>query len=73
MIKSEMTGRKRVLMVLTCVTVAFFLLTGKLAYIQIIKASELSAMVAEQRRRGIPISPKRGTIYDRNMNILAMS
>ena len=46
---------------------------GKLVYLQIIKADDYSAMAAASRTADIEISPRRGTIYDRNGNVLAMS
>ena len=46
---------------------------GRLAYVQLARHSEYMARALRQQQRTIEISPKRGVIYDRNMNPLAMS
>ncbi|MDO5117115.1 MAG: penicillin-binding protein 2 [Eggerthellaceae bacterium] len=46
---------------------------GRLVYLQVIKADEYSEKAATLRTADIEISPRRGTIYDRNGNVLAMS
>ena len=46
---------------------------GRVAYLQLFRHSEYMARASRQQRRVIEITPKRGAIYDRNMNALAMS
>jgi cell division protein FtsI (penicillin-binding protein 3) len=46
---------------------------GRVAYLQLFQHSEYMARALRQQRRAIQITPKRGAIYDRNMNALAMS
>lgn len=46
---------------------------GKLVYLQVIDAQDLSSQAAAHRSNAITIQAKRGTIYDRNGNVLAMS
>src|SRR6202012_2825288 len=46
---------------------------GRLAYLQLVRHSDYMARALRQQQRTIEISPKRGVIYDRNMNPLAMS
>lgn len=46
---------------------------GRLAYLQLIRHSDYLARAQRQQQRTIEISPKRGVIYDRNRNPLAMS
>jgi cell division protein FtsI (penicillin-binding protein 3) len=46
---------------------------GRLAYLQLIRHSDYLARAQRQQQRTIEISPKRGIIYDRNRNPLAMS
>ncbi|PWT87732.1 MAG: penicillin-binding protein [Proteobacteria bacterium] len=46
---------------------------GRLAYLQLFLHSEYLARAQRQQQRTIEITPKRGAIYDRNMNALAMS
>jgi cell division protein FtsI (penicillin-binding protein 3) len=59
--------------------VAGVILTGilgvviRLAYLQLFCHSEYLARAARQQQRTIEITPKRGSIYDRNMDPLAMS
>ena len=45
----------------------------RLFYLQVIKAEEYSALAENERTADIEISPRRGTIYDRNGNVLAIS
>src|SRR5271165_1275852 len=56
--------------------VALFWMTaifGRVAYLQLFRHSEYLTRAARQQRHTIEITPKRGAIYDRNMNALAMS
>ena len=46
---------------------------GRLVYLQVIKADEFSSAAAASRTVSADISPRRGTIYDRNGNVLATS
>jgi len=45
----------------------------RVAYLQLFCHSEYMARASRQQRRILDITPKRGAIYDRNMNALAMS
>lgn len=56
--------------------VALFWMTavfGRVAYLQLLRHGEYLAKAMRQQRRTIEITPKRGTIFDRNMRPLAMS
>ncbi|HXM97540.1 MAG TPA: penicillin-binding protein [Candidatus Dormibacteraeota bacterium] len=46
---------------------------GRLSYLQLAKHAEYLTKAQRQQQRTIDITPKRGAIYDRNMNALAMS
>lgn len=46
---------------------------GRLVYLQVLVAPSYTAMAEESRTINFPITPKRGTIYDRNGQILAVS
>src|SRR6266446_305679 len=46
---------------------------GRLGYLQLFRHSEYMARAQRQQQRVIEITPKRGSIYDRNMHPLAMS
>jgi len=46
---------------------------GRLSYLQLFRHSEYMARAQRQQQRVIEITPKRGSIFDRNMHPLAMS
>jgi len=48
-------------------------LTFRLGWIQIVSGEELAQIAAHQQTRDVPVEARRGTIYDRNGNVLAMS
>lgn len=64
--------RTAVLMALFGVVV-FIPLIAKLVSLQIVQYDELSQMAAANQTRVSKVTPARGTIYDRNMNVLAVS
>jgi stage V sporulation protein D (sporulation-specific penicillin-binding protein) len=64
--------RTAVLMILFGVLV-FIPLIWKLFDLQIVQYDTLSQMAADNQTRTSSVTPARGTIYDRNMNILAVS
>jgi len=68
----KMRSRTLVLM-LVCGLAAFSVLIARLFYLQIIKHTEYEAMAIEQQLRETVLDSGRGTIYDRNMNVLAIS
>lgn len=64
--------RTAVLMLVFGVLV-FIPLIGKLIQLQIIEYDTLSQMAQRNQTRSSLVTPARGTIYDRNMNVLAVS
>ncbi len=68
----KMLSRTLVLMIV-CGIAAFSVLIGRLFYLQIVKHTEYEAMAIEQQLRETVLDSGRGTIYDRNMDILAIS
>ena len=64
-------GRAKVILGIFLVLAALFLV--RLVYLQVIVAGEYSEQAAQSRTVSIDIAPKRGTIYDRNGNVLATS
>lgn len=68
----KMLSRTLVLMSV-CGVAAFLVLIGRLFYLQIIQHEELESAAIEQQLRETQLKGERGTIYDRNMNILAVS
>ena len=67
------TSKRRLLLFFTVVVMMFVIIAAKIGYIQIVKADEYSDMALEQQTRDIPITAKRGNIYDANMKALAIN
>lgn len=65
--------RKRITIIFFALFFVFFLLVLRLAYLQIIKGTWYQQKALENRIREIVVEPKRGDIYDRNGNELAVS
>ena len=59
-----------VVMIFLILAAIFFL---RLVYLQVIVAGEYSSQAEESRTVGFYVEPRRGTIYDRNGHILAIS
>ncbi|MGL4914105.1 MAG: stage V sporulation protein D [Romboutsia sp.] len=66
-------SKKRLVLVLVLACILFLGLTMRTGYLQLIKGEWLSTKATDQQTREIPIEPKRGTIYDKNMKELAVS
>ena len=64
--------RTTLLMVIFGVLV-FIPLIAKLVSLQILQYDSLSQMAADNQTRTSKVTPARGTVYDRNMNVLAVS
>jgi len=69
----KMIMRRTLILMAVCGIVAFIVLAGKLYQLQIVKHSDYESMAISQQLRDTSINADRGTIYDRNMKILAMS
>lgn len=65
-----MTTRKRLLIGLVSIIFLFTALCGRLFYLQILAGGELKERAAEQWYRDLPLRAKRGTIFDRNGEVL---
>ena len=63
--------KKRLLAMMIAVTFLFFLLFGRLFYVQIISGMQLQSKALSQWTRDLPIVPARGEIVDRNGELLA--
>lgn len=68
---SSVRRPQRYIRILFLVIAAVFLV--RLVYLQVIVSPAYTAMAEESRTINFPITPKRGTIYDRNGQILAVS
>lgn len=64
--KPSISAKKKLLFFLSMCEFVCALLIGRVAYIQIVQAEEYQAMAYEQQTRDRLISPKRGSILDRN-------
>jgi len=65
---------KRRLIILLLFSLIFsFLLLGRVFWIQFVRGEELKERALNQWTSDVPVEPKRGTVYDRNKNPLAIS
>jgi len=71
--RREFTASERLLLVASVMLVCVVAVLGRLGYLQLFRHSEYLAHAARQQQRTIEITPKRGSIYDRNRDPLAMS
>jgi cell division protein FtsI (penicillin-binding protein 3) len=69
----EFTASERLLIVASLMLLCIVAVLGRLGYLQLFRHSDYLAHAARQQQRTIEITPKRGSIYDRNMDPLAMS
>ncbi|MCI8501380.1 MAG: PASTA domain-containing protein [Oscillospiraceae bacterium] len=66
--------RRRIfIVVVPAVAIAFCVLLGRIGMITIVDSDFYQGKASKQQLRDITINPKRGTIYDRNMTVLAQS
>jgi stage V sporulation protein D (sporulation-specific penicillin-binding protein) len=73
-LKTQKLLATRGLIILALLVVAGFLsLSGRLAYLQLVKGEEYKAKAEAQQLSDTVIKAQRGTIYDRNMKVLAQS
>ncbi|MGZ4106358.1 MAG: stage V sporulation protein D [Tumebacillaceae bacterium] len=68
---SNVTLRKRLMIVLLALAALFLALILRLGYIQMVQSPWLTQQAEDLWRRNIPVEPKRGTIMDRNGEVLA--
>lgn len=70
---SHVTIRKRLAVVLIIVTLVMGALSCRLGYLQLFQSHWLSENAIDQRIRNIPVEARRGNIYDRKGQKLAVS
>ncbi len=70
---ANISGKKRIRNALLVSVGLFSLLAIRIAYIQFVKGEELQTLAYVQQTLDRTINPNRGTIYDRNGVVLAMS
>ena len=71
--KPGLSMKKKLLLFLLAAELVVGFLAGRVLYLQTAEAEFLQAKAYEQQTRDRLITPKRGTIYDRNMTGLAMT
>lgn len=70
---NTVTVKKRIKLMMSLFLAGVLVLIIRLAWIQFVRGSEYSKLAAEQQTRDSVITAKRGSIYDRNMKVLAQS
>lgn len=70
---STLSLQKRLIASFAIVASLFILLFSRLFYLQVFQGRMLQTRAEEQWTRDLPLSATRGTIYDRNGNVLAVS
>ena len=65
--------RTRILLVLVAFFLLFAMVVLRLFYLQVVSADELESKAKQQQMREVPVEAERGTIFDRNGNILGAS
>ena len=73
MAKPNNTVKKRIILLMIIFTIIIIGLVVRVAFIQIVNGEWYRQKAYEQHNRDREITPKRGTIYDRNGNELAVS
>lgn len=64
--KPTIKEKRRLMLFLVCMTAGFLLLLGRLVFIDLFRAEEWQELAYEQQTRDRLITPKRGSILDRN-------
>lgn len=73
MAKATGLNRKRIVITFVILCALMILLSIRLAWVQIVRADDYTAMAINQQTSDIPIEAKRGSIFDRNGKELATS
>lgn len=71
MARNKTFNRRNVLIIVTVIIFAALLLTGRLAYLMIVKSADYAKRAEELHERERSIKAERGIIYDRNGVVLA--
>ena len=66
-------ARSRLLLILALLLGAFFAVCIRTAYLQFVEGNELSMRASVNQSRSVDINPRRGSIYDRNGEELAIN
>ncbi|MBQ8808391.1 MAG: peptidoglycan glycosyltransferase, partial [Clostridia bacterium] len=68
-----MSVKKRIKVITALFLVGVMVIVTRLGWIQFVRGGQYKRMAAEQQTRDSVITAKRGTIFDRNMKVLAQS
>ncbi len=71
--KKPMSTKKRIKAMTSLILAGVMVMITRLGWIQFIDGGKYKRLAAEQQTRDSVITAKRGTIYDRNMKVLAQS
>lgn len=71
--KPTISAKKRLLVFLFCAMFGYLLLIGRVAFIEFFQSEELQELAYEQQTRDRLITPKRGSILDRNGEGIALT
>ena len=69
----NISRKRRMIYALIISSILLFALIIRVAWIQFVDGGELQTLAYEQQTLDRKINPKRGTIYDSNMNEIAVS
>lgn len=72
-IPSTNKNKKRLIFFFLVVCILIVCLAGRVGWVQVVRGEEYSSMAVEQQTSDVPITAKRGVIYDRNKKELAVS
>ena len=65
--------KRRMLIIMVCFVLGLLGMGIRLGYVQVVEGKRLQELADEQQTRNRAITPTRGNIYDRNLNVLAKS
>ncbi len=71
--RQQYVSKKRMMLIFIGLIMVLAVLGGRLFYVQVWRGAEYEAMASENRAVEDKVAAERGTIYDRNMNELAIS
>jgi cell division protein FtsI/penicillin-binding protein 2 len=69
----KVTADRRLVVVAVFLLSGLLIVSGKLVFLQIIQAGKFQKLADQQRDEVITVSPRRGTIFDREGEVLAIS
>jgi cell division protein FtsI (penicillin-binding protein 3) len=73
MAQTNQIANKRLYIIASFLLFWFFVICGRLVWLQVVNYGDYTQRAAKQQQRSIDVSPVRGNIYDRRGNELAMT